>query len=90
MHMPIDRTVPSDLKVHFCQDALPQLQISSGEPSLALRALTLMQRPEAALEIERAELTAALPTDPPEEPLAEEPEEDELWECCAEVPGFPA
>jgi hypothetical protein len=55
MHIPIERTEPSDLNVHFCQDAPPQSQISSGEPSLALRALTLIQRPEAALEIERAD-----------------------------------
>ncbi|GAB2847501.1 hypothetical protein GCM10027176_58890 [Actinoallomurus bryophytorum] len=90
MHMPIDRTVPSDLKVHFCHDALPQLQISSGDPSLALRALTLMQRPESALEIRRAEPAAALLAEPPEAPLPEELEEDEPRECRAGVPDLPA
>jgi hypothetical protein len=87
MHMPIERTVPSELKLHFCHDAPPQSQICSGEPSLALRALTLMHRPEAKLEIERVELTAALPAEPPDEPW---PEDALPWDCLADAPDFPA
>jgi hypothetical protein len=45
-----------------------------------------MQRPEAALEIDRVELTAALPAEPPDESWPEEPEEDVPWDWCAGVP----
>src|SRR3569833_2841902 len=87
MHMPIERTVPSGLKVHFCHAAPPQSQICNGEPSLALRALTLMHRPEAKLEMERAEPAAALPAEPPDEPR---PEDELPWDRSADAPDFRA
>src|SRR3569833_1487496 len=99
MHMPIERTVPSGLKVHFCHDAPPQSQICNGEPSLALRALTLMHRPEAKLEMERAEPAAALPAEPPDAPRPEDelpwgrsagaarPAREPPWTTCGGLAG---
>jgi hypothetical protein len=46
-----------------------------------------MHRPEAKLEIERVELTAPLPAEPPDEPP---PEEALPWDCFADAPDFPA
>jgi hypothetical protein len=93
MHMPIERTEPSDLKVHFCQDLPPQSQISSGEPSLALRALTLTHRFEAWLCSVCAEPTAVFATWPPDDPfdaVLDEPlpDVDLPWEPFPESPGL--
>jgi hypothetical protein len=93
----MERTEPSDLKVHFCQEFPPQFAICSGEPSLALCALTLAHRFEAWLLNERAELTGAAavwsldellrepPDDPPDEPPPEAGLPSDPFPCS---PGF--